>query len=61
MSVANAFASHVLQEGEPTRVTGAVTGLTPGNHGFHIHQFGDYTAGEYKSSVGNVAVTLGQC
>ena len=28
-----------------TRVTGEVTGLKPGNHGFHIHQFGDYSAG----------------
>lgn len=28
-----------------TKVTGEVTGLKPGNHGFHIHQFGDYSAG----------------
>ncbi len=26
-------------------MTGKVSGLTPGNHGFHIHQFGDYSAG----------------
>lgn len=26
-------------------MTGSVTGLKPGNHGFHIHQFGDYTGG----------------
>lgn len=26
-------------------MTGEVTGLRPGKHGFHIHQFGDYTGG----------------
>ena len=26
-------------------MTGKITGLKPGNHGFHIHQFGDYTGG----------------
>jgi len=29
----------------PTKVTGEVTGLKPGDHGFHIHQFGDTTNG----------------
>jgi len=34
------------QEGDgPTKVTGQVTGLAPGNHGFHVHQFGDVSAG----------------
>ena len=26
-------------------MTGEVTGLKTGQHGFHIHEFGDYTAG----------------
>jgi Cu-Zn family superoxide dismutase len=28
-----------------TRVTGRVSGLAPGLHGFHVHQFGDTTNG----------------
>jgi len=31
--------------GEPTTISGEVKGLAPGKHGFHIHQFGDYTNG----------------
>ena len=35
---------HVQADGK-TRVTGKVTGLKPGQHGFHVHQFGDYSGG----------------
>ena len=34
-----------LQADGKTRVTGEVSGLKSGTHGFHIHEFGDYTAG----------------
>ncbi|KAJ9180172.1 hypothetical protein P3X46_008449 [Hevea brasiliensis] len=34
------------QEGDgPTTVTGSVSGLKPGLHGFHVHTFGDTTNG----------------
>ncbi len=26
-------------------MTGTITGLKPGSHGFHIHVYGDYSAG----------------
>ena len=35
------------------RVVGKVAGLTPGEHGFHIHQFGDLRDPEGKSAGGH--------
>ena len=32
-------------DGGPTHITGSVTGLAAGKHGFHVHQFGDYSGG----------------
>uniref|UniRef100_A0A0H5R428 Superoxide dismutase [Cu-Zn] n=1 Tax=Spongospora subterranea TaxID=70186 RepID=A0A0H5R428_9EUKA len=32
-------------EGAPTTITGSVRGLVPGQHGFHVHEFGDISQG----------------
>jgi len=32
-------------DGKPCNISGTVTGLSEGKHGFHIHQFGDYSSG----------------
>ena len=34
-------------------ITGKVTGLTPGEHGFHIHEFGDLSAPDGTSAGGH--------
>lgn len=46
---------HFYQLGGPTSpvsVTGNITGLSPGLHGFHVHQFGD-TSNGCKSMAGH--------
>jgi len=32
-------------KGGPAHITGKITGMKPGQHGFHIHQFGDLSDG----------------
>jgi Cu-Zn family superoxide dismutase len=44
---------HFRQEVGAVHVTGALTGLTAGNHGFHIHEFGDCTAADFTSAGGH--------
>uniref|UniRef100_A0A7E4VGD5 Superoxide dismutase [Cu-Zn] n=2 Tax=Panagrellus redivivus TaxID=6233 RepID=A0A7E4VGD5_PANRE len=33
------------KESEPTTIKGEISGLSPGLHGFHVHQYGDSTNG----------------
>ena len=35
------------------RVEGEITGLTPGTHGFHVHEFGDCSAPDASSAGGH--------
>lgn len=41
------------EEADGVQVHAELTGLTPGNHGFHIHEFGDCSAADASSAGGH--------
>lgn len=43
----------LAQTGDRVRVSAEVSGLTPGNHGFHIHEKGDCSAPDATSAGGH--------
>ena len=44
---------HFTMKDGKVKVTGKVTGLAPGKHGFHIHQYGDCSSPDATSAGGH--------
>ena len=44
---------HRLQGAGPVKISGDVSNLKPGLHGFHIHEFGDTGSIHLQSSLSN--------
>jgi len=45
------------EEADGVQVRAEITGLTPGNHGFHVHEFGDCSAADASSAVAHFNAT----
>ncbi len=43
---------HFDHQGDQLHVTGTIKGLSPGKHGFHVHQFGDLRDSQTGKSAG---------
>lgn len=43
---------YLTKQDGAVHITGKVTGLSPGLHGFHVHEYGDLTAADDGSSAG---------
>ncbi len=41
------------QKGDAIEIAGEVTGLTPGKHGFHVHEFGDLNSPDGTATGGH--------
>jgi Cu-Zn family superoxide dismutase len=44
---------HFRKAANGVRVQGTISGLTPGSHGFHVHEFGDCSAPDFTSAGGH--------
>ena len=42
-----------IEVADGVQVNAELTGLTPGNHGFHVHEFGDCSAADLSSAGGH--------
>jgi Cu-Zn family superoxide dismutase len=42
-----------VKSGEGVKITGEISGLTPGKHGFHVHEFGDCSDPKAASAGGH--------